>query len=1204
MVRKNKTKVDAPVVKGPLTSIFRTYKPDIRSLVEFRLNVGDEHFDALITEKVVVTLFMTRSGNSMLHMLYDLCCGRIKLTEYKQSLKVRSNHSYWKSCYKDWGSRRDILSEFLDFCLRNENCALDYIEYASATRKLPLQFLLPEPLRPYLIDDEYNLLLDYMIQSRPMWEMLLTQGIPKFLPELVDEYNRSYEFNGYYVWYGNVTCSQVQVQSSTKELYTKFFYTLFDKLTVTKELLPKLNVALWSHSWPASYTKQTLLDLSNDDDDHYDQDVDSENDHWPQQKLSSREQVFTFDLNRDGTLEFPNVFLHAKKRHEILYRVLGLPDAEGPLLKAQFMTLAALVDPITQPPPTEDHIISIDLIFQMFLGSTSNLIENMLISRGRDWRFHVCYNMQKIVLATMKRLNCHDGDVLNTVNNSDESVHWNVNLDKWTPRGLNTQDLELLYMVDMLSIYAMYRLYSYLPVQMNPFLPLALHLWKNLTNVLLRGLEIDRFEEDRETFNTPIIVRAAIRGTAALRSVVATMINDHFSSKEHDFKHEPINLFMSPHGRKLCHGALYADVRSHAAAMLSLGIDLNDVTDLLSDLQPGDRFDDDVKYMFDYEYDDYNAIDPEQLYDENEEDLERLEEIQQRERIKDMRGYYKRCHCVFDDDELLSDEEEGETASSNIDRPKYSHNSLNLPSSMLSTTFNGPNSQKFAIRSRDGVDFDFNGKDWRDIPRGLNFYYTEHYVFVNKLHADVVYYLMKEATTKKMEPNHASFILRSIATCIKLEQEKSMVYDVMNGRTDKGSSSNSNSDRVNELTSDFIYEKWCEESLFTKMMYYNNDLVWRMMDEMLMCSGYRRVLIWFITHLEISHSLIHYIFELVMGMRGNVDYDEEAEDDIKNRNLDILDSLSLGSSSVTIKIPFSRQGPIILSIIEINMLLLEFFINATIYFSDNMKNLNSDEELPLSQSENEGSDDLEYGLCEDGDKDTLGVSPHVIGLMKLVCFMVDMLMEKKKFDFTDSEYIFELQTLLMNWIGIIPEARNLFFKLKSSILEASSQNDSSKSDKQGTENIRKKSSQSLVTEGEGIEQKIVNIDREDHLENCLSDADFPPTPIDINNLKLENVGSPEIDNNNNLSKYNKMLIELLPLHVDNENTAVTALRSFITKHSLTNKTAVFGRRVIYQDHAIMGLYMADKEMRQREFLAEFGIDYNSVVNNEDEELST
>lgn len=67
---------------------------------------------------------------------------------------------------------------------------------------------------------------------------------------------------------------------------------------------------------------------------------------------------------------------------------------------------------------------------------------------------------------------------------------------------------------------------------------------------------------------------------------------------DHHFKNEPINTFMSPHGRKLCQDAVYTDTRTYTAAMLTLGVDLKSVTNLFSVSQADDRFDEDIRYIF------------------------------------------------------------------------------------------------------------------------------------------------------------------------------------------------------------------------------------------------------------------------------------------------------------------------------------------------------------------------------------------------------------------------------------------------------------------------------------------------------------------------------------------------------------------------------------------------------------------------------
>ncbi|CAR24708.1 CCR4-NOT core subunit CAF130 [Lachancea thermotolerans CBS 6340] len=1052
-------------------------------------------------EKLVLGLFTTRPGLSTLRLYYELSCGRVNLLRYKkwqQSKPQRVSDAAYKRMVKRWTSSTEHVGLLMDHFLRNDNWALDYASFYSPAHKLSVAFLLDPETEVLVIDDEYNLLLDFALQCRALVEQLLNQiDLPSLLAKCAYGHGRLFQLCGRYVWY---TFSAEQFDEAQDICY-KYLSVLTDKLTAQQDLIPQIQplFEIISSSKASHWVYGDGLFTENPESDS-----NSDSDHWPQKRLSAQERVYSFDLKDDGTLEASNVFNRTRRRHQALYQVLNLQKQNtAPLLSSQFFTLCALVDPVTQPTPNDSHIVSIDLLSDMFLGLLYSEINELHI----DWRFHVCFNLQKIVQATLPRLNCHDFQRLNSVNNSDDSIDWRRNLHKWLPQGLNTQDLELIYMIDILAIYIIHKLYRDLPAQMNPFLASMISLWKNLTFVVLLGLEIDRFEEEQETFSTPVLVRAAIRGSSALRSVVATILNGHVEYKRHDFQHEPINIFMSPHGRKLCHGALYTDVRSHAAAMLALGIELEDVTNLLSDLQPGDRFDEDVKYMFDYEYDNYNEVDTEEL-DEDE-----LEDVESRERIKEMRAYYKRCHCQFDDDELLpEDEEDGRPDASpyRVTRDAPPDNNVKLSNT----------SKPMALRSqKDSVEFDFNGRDWRGIPRGLNFYFNENYEFEKHLSSGQAHSLMCNAAEKKLPLEEGTQLLRVIATCVAKEQELTVLRSALLLGETPESENHSTLVADGDLTTDFVYEKWCENSMFEKILFHNETLVWRMMDEMLMCSGYRRVLIWFITHLEVSNSMIEYIYTLVLGNRG-----EKAASD--------------GDYA---KVPFSRQGAIVLSDIEIKMLLQEFFTNAAIFFSKQLR-----------ESLGDGEDDEDQGDDEKGS----GISPHVVGLMKLVCYMVKSLMQKEMFDFKDPDYIFELQTLLMSWICILPEARDLFFALRSLVDEQS---------------------QNIKLESESIASA------------CEPDSQSEPQLPQGTHAELE----PEATHA--VSIYNKKLMSLLPPAAGTENSAITALRSFISKHSLTTKTALFGRRVISQDDTIMPMYMSDREMDNRQFLAEFGIDYNDFV---------
>lgn len=124
------------------------------------------------------------------------------------------------------------------------------------------------------------------------------------------------------------------------------------------------------------------------------------------------------------------------------------------------------------------------------------------------------------------------------------------------------------------------------------------------------------------------------------------------------------------------------------------------------------------------------------------------------------------------------------------------------------------------------------------------------------------------------------------------------------------------------------------------------------------------------------------------------------------------------------KFPFSRQGPLILSDVEDNITLQEFFTNAVICLQNKNNSNRNDDGV-----KNGGSDH---------------VSLYKIGLVKLICFMVQTLIESGKIDITKTEYPCELQTLLMNWECVILEAEELFSTIKSSIEHKNVNNNHSK----------------------------------------------------------------------------------------------------------------------------------------------------------------
>lgn len=1139
------------------------YVPSINNLEQLFISdkyiTNDKIWPSLLLESSTVVLLTTKAGISILkslnHMVYFSESGdtlQKSLGQLKNwlSRNEKTNRGYI-NMKRDWvENQHAYLLKFLRFLLFNRDTSVDISKYTDPLHKISLSSLFDTRANKanLILDDEYNLLLDFSIFFQPAIDTILELAMRSYLlNSTVKAYKRTYEFNDKYIWlkfdseknyYDTVPMSYAYLATMPSTL-NKGRQSLTENLKdLEREIRVIENIEHHEKEFDETEFEYTVSDLTGMANiskwldgivlkkQRYIDDHNGNTTANIQPPTSKEEISFSFDLDdTTGGLKMPNMVQQTISRHTILARLLKLETLESPFLLTQFKIISGLVDPLTQPFPNDEQVISIDLLYQMFIGLSAKHYEVTSLTHepGFDWRFLVCFNMQKIIDQSLKRLNCEDYDRLASITNNSEE-HWKGNLHKWLPKGMNTQDLELIYMIDIMAVYTIYSLYSHLPIQMNPFLSSLIQLWKNLSCVILLGLEIDRLEEIHETFETPLMVRATLRGSAALRVVVATILNQHVEANQHDFKHEPFNTFMSPYGRKLCQGTLLADLRTHSAAMFALGCDISDITDLLADLQAGDRFDEDVRYMFEYEYDDYN---------DNEYDTDNGETSREN---GDLPAKRRRCNCIFEDDKIM---QEGEDNA--------------LPPNGEDSRINGDDTEdgikvsdgQLASRMKSSFEFDYSGKDWRDVPRGFNLYFSPNYEFMKTPKLENVYKLILKATTEKLNEEESKTLLRSVASCVKIEQEQILIQN--SGIDPSRKKTEGDLDKEAKLiTPDDIYEIWCEESAFERMLYQNQELSWRVMDEMLMCNGYRRVLIWFITHTEINHSLIHYIFELSMGLRGQKMDITINEIDKKNILLsDLMVNEKDRKKDPEEIFKFSRQGNITLSEIENKMLLQEFFTSAAIYFATtdgNHNNTNRHENL----SNMSLGKDLNQPIKE-GDN----VSLYSIGLVKLICYMVQTLIKSNKFDFTKSECTFELQTLLMNWIGIIPEAQELFFNLKNA----------------------------MANEDDSDDEE----DEEERNYDEMSSELFTSSTVTNSNYSEDQ----------KVSEFNDILLKLLPPTSNTKDTdnnedhiAIATLTMFLHKHSLTHKVPIIGRKSLHYDGSILPLPEGDKPLGISTLLAE------------------
>lgn len=590
-------------------------------------------------------------------------------------------------------------------------------------------------------------------------------------------------------------------------------------------------------------------------------------------------------------------------------------------------------------------------------------------------RFTLSLRLFEILEAAQKVLRADDELRVRYLQNDKEQLDELSSF--WLPQ-VGDSDAKILYYMCSVIIFVLYKLFPSKPynVALNPYTDYFLRLWKTHTSIVALALEMDRELEEEawsvqgEYFDTPENVKRALLGLSAIRTVLAYVLNQALppvhddngqkKNREHDLKNLPMLDFFHPLSRTARHcGALVADERLCMVVLLILGsrqlysvqleqevtfplFDVEDYNfrrnarqsflgaagDLIVDTYHGDQFDEDIKYVFGY-------------YDSDEESEAALE-------MEDV---------------------------------------------------------AMALRTKNGIEFDDNGRDWRDCVRGENVEFTEEF-----LELDARYNALVEKSSSNDFIGTWDDVKKALEFLEQLDMENSATFLEKMGQVYANTIAKAIKDEDTEtdcdINPDKLYKFFVSPAPamfldgthqrktyliqlrrvtnFELVLVNNPTIAFSMLDELFMCPGLRRSLIWYLTHgINLHMSLINYIYELAVGLRGN--------------NPDRPSNLR-----------FSRKGGLlVLSPIERLMLLHEFFMSASCWLFQG--EFDSSTELPELRAKK---------------------------LVSYMCLMILMLISRKVivFDRSDADffedYSQDLQVLLFPWIGKVPEARELFFSIK------------------------------------------------------------------------------------------------------------------------------------------------------------------------------
>lgn len=308
-----------------------------------------------------------------------------------------------------------------------------------------------------------------------------------------------------------------------------------------------------------------------------------------------------------------------------------------------------------------DFLADVYILLSYHVVAQRPEVKQVLETTVQNIKFTLSTYFMRIYFAIQKSLQAYDEHKLATIDNSEDK--WWDNMYMWMPpMGMEPRLLKTIYAMSCLLLIATYKLFApeHYPSEAyelvkNPWLVAFIRSWKCHTSIILLALEIDRRieqqneEEDTDENQTPEILFNALEGSSAIRCVLAWILNQepttfvpdtnidltrihevdpHLTDSSIDITGVSLLDFVRPTSRhRVDGGALRTDLRLLVIAqailrscstvtLTSAPLEKPDnpkshskaqqdsilaTADLLVDLEYDDRFDEDIRYVFDYE---------------------------------------------------------------------------------------------------------------------------------------------------------------------------------------------------------------------------------------------------------------------------------------------------------------------------------------------------------------------------------------------------------------------------------------------------------------------------------------------------------------------------------------------------------------------------------------------------------------------------
>ncbi|CAH6723974.1 hypothetical protein CLIB1444_24S00738 [[Candida] jaroonii] len=305
------------------------------------------------------------------------------------------------------------------------------------------------------------------------------------------------------------------------------------------------------------------------------------------------------------------------RNHEKLAELFGI-DEEDEVI---FLSLLCLCDPKTQPSESNDYVLSIQYLTEVFIGivylETLNKIEGQedddFVISITSVKFKMSLQIYQILFDILCKLGVADDEGLRSLNSGINLSMWDDGIEWWGPAEELYNDhfnLRTSYLMCCILFNALNFLFvenGICNLATNPYTPFFTRFWNYYTDLLSKELDIDHFLEYSGKDTPPGLVEM-LKGASIVRYMLAYILNQSQGPSNPNYiidltEKSLLDVYDPVVRDNVNGGAVTRDIHYYEFIhhIMNLGEKPSEGRMFYNDHPPFDGYDEDLRYILDYE---------------------------------------------------------------------------------------------------------------------------------------------------------------------------------------------------------------------------------------------------------------------------------------------------------------------------------------------------------------------------------------------------------------------------------------------------------------------------------------------------------------------------------------------------------------------------------------------------------------------------